>query len=125
MMRSWPFFTATAFALMIGGCASRKPPQLEPPPLRNGSLLVTGGIDVQGAIDLPVGFEADAGFAPIWLHYGTEIAVAGDVDGKSIVLGFGAPGWGTQRVIAEDFGVGAPHGRLLDIAGSPDGLTVA
>jgi len=126
MIRSWPLLTALGFAVVICGCASHKPPRIAPPPpIKNGSLTITSGIDLQGSVDLPAGFEADVGRAPMWLHYGTEIGVAGNADGKAIVLGFSGPDWRMQHVIAEDFGVGAPHGRLLDIAASPDGLTVA
>ena len=95
-----------------------------PPPIPIGSLTITSGIRVTSATNLPAGFEADPDYAPIWLQ-GPEIAIAGNAAGKSVVLGVGGAGGSSQRIIAEDFGVSAPRGKILDIAASPDGLTVA
>ncbi|MGH7839137.1 MAG: hypothetical protein ACREQC_15095, partial [Candidatus Binataceae bacterium] len=126
MIRSWPLFTALAVLSAISGCAGHKPPKLATAtPLRNGSLTFTAGIEVAASADLPADFAADPAYAPVWLDHGAEIAVAGRTNRKTIVLGFGGPGWAIQHVIAEDFGVGAPRGKLLDLAAAPDGLTVA
>jgi hypothetical protein len=41
------------------------------------------------------------------------------------MLGFSGVRLATQRVVIEDYGAGAPEGRLLDVATSPDGHTLA
>jgi hypothetical protein len=41
------------------------------------------------------------------------------------MLGFSGVRLATQRVVIEDYGTGAPEGRLLDVTTSPDGHTLA
>jgi hypothetical protein len=40
-------------------------------------------------------------------------------------MGYGGPGYRNARVIAEDAGVGAPDGVIVDLAPSPDGMVLA
>ncbi len=61
----------------------------------------------------------------MWLQTGDEIAVAGSVNGRSVIVGYGESAWQSRRVIAEDGGTGAPNGHIVDVAPSPDGLTLA
>jgi hypothetical protein len=53
------------------------------------------------------------------------IAVAGAVGRRAIVLGFGGDKFTNTTTIATDFGAGAPGGRILDAAASPDGMELA
>jgi hypothetical protein len=59
------------------------------------------------------------------LQQDAEIGVAGNADGKSVMIGLSGPDYRQQRILAEDFGPAAPHGKLLDVAPSPDGLALA
>jgi hypothetical protein len=74
---------------------------------------------------LPEGFEADPSHAPSWLQPDGEIAIAGNTGGKSMMIGVSGASSSDRRVLAEDFGVGAPRGKILDLAVTTDGLTVA
>jgi hypothetical protein len=114
--------------LAISGCASHRPesiPHPIPSPVRRGSLAISNGIRIRGSVELPTGFVPDAAYGPIWLEQGTEVGVAGTVEGRSALLGFSGPRMASQRIIAEDFGVGAPHGRILGVAVSPIGAEFA
>jgi hypothetical protein len=77
------------------------------------------------SVSLPAGFAADPSYAPVWLQQDAEIGVAGNADGKSVMIGLSGPDYRNQRILAEDLGPGAPHGKLLDVAASPDGLALA
>ncbi|HXW83494.1 MAG TPA: hypothetical protein VEJ86_03755, partial [Candidatus Binataceae bacterium] len=62
----------------------------------------------------------------MWLENGAEIAVAGSIDGHTTVLGLGGPGWHQQRVLAAETGSDAAEpGTIVDLAVSPDGMTLA
>jgi hypothetical protein len=88
-------------------------------------MNVINGIQVIAVRAMPAGFAPNLTYPPLWLQQGTEIAVTGTIDGKTVVLGFSGPQLGNQRVIAEDSGAGTSAGHILDIATSPDGLDVA
>lgn len=125
MRRSW-FLSITLLLLVAaGGCASHQPAH-PPPPVttRRGSLALASGLKTV-SIALPAGFAADPAYAPIWLRQGAEIGVAGNWNGKSVLIGLSGPGLTHQRILAADFGVAAPRGKLLDVAASPDGFALA
>ncbi len=115
--------------IVIGGCASRQPEPTArsvPPPVRRGSLAITNGIKILGSVELPSGFVPDLDYGPIWIGQGTEVGVAGTVEGTSALLSFSLPKLADgQRIIAEDFGIGAPRGRILGVAASPSGPELA
>ncbi len=92
---------------------------------QTATLDVTFGLAVRGVASLPVDFVPDMTRAPRWLQNGTEIGIIGSTGGKTAMLGFGGAKLARRRIIVEDFGAGAPEGRLLDIAISPDGGTIA
>ena len=123
MRRSWLLPITVLLLVMAGGCASRKPARL-PPLVTRGSLAIASGLRT-ASVALPAGFGADPGYAPAWLQQGAEIGVAGNADGKAVMLGLSGPGYTQQRILAEDFGAAAPRGKLLDVAPSPDGLALA
>src|SRR5260370_31771319 len=77
------------------------------------------GIPRPGAIALPSGFAPAVGYPPMWL--GTEIGVAGEVEGKTVVLGFSGAKLANRRVLAQDFGAAATAGVIVDLAASPAG----
>src|SRR5579859_843337 len=119
-----PSLASVIAIIAIGGCASRQSepvPHPIPPPVRRGSLAITNGIRILGSVELPTGFTPDPAYRPIWLEQGTEVGVAGTVGGKSALLGFSGPRMANQRIIAMDFGIGAPRGRVLGVAPSPNG----
>jgi hypothetical protein len=62
----------------------------------------------------------------MWLQNGTEIGLAGTMDGHVLVLGLSGQGWHNERVIAAEVGPDAAEpGSILDAAVSPDGMTFA
>jgi hypothetical protein len=129
MRASLSLILPIAAAFAIGACAVRKPHK--PAPLRplyaahSATLDITSGINVIGIASMPRGFTPDLAHPPMWLRQGPEIAVAGGIEGHTVVLGFSGPQLSNIRVLARDFGQGAPGGTILDVAVSPDGLTIA
>ncbi|MBV8361899.1 MAG: hypothetical protein JO189_28790 [Deltaproteobacteria bacterium] len=99
------------------------------PPLRyaarTATLDVTFGLQVAGVAPLPDDFVPDMSRPPLWLQRGSAVGVIGTRTGKSVMLGFSGANLSRQRVVIEDYGAGAPGGRLLDVAASPDGHTLA
>ncbi len=115
-------------AVLLAGCAARRSvqvPQPLPPANRTGSLAITNGITIAGSVALPAGFIPDPTYGPIWLGHGNLIAVAGNANGRSMLIGFGGAGLATQRVIAADGDAGAPDGIILGAAASPDAAMLA
>lgn len=118
---------AAVFA--IGACSARKPHK--PAPFRplyaahSATLDVTSGVNVIGIASMPRGFTPYLARPPMWLREGPEIAVAGRAENHNVVLGFSGPRFSNIRVLARDFGRGAPGGTILNFAVSPDGLTIA
>ena len=74
---------------------------------------------------MPAGFTPDLSYGPIELDRGNEVAVAGTMAGKSTLIGFGGAGMTTPQIIAQDYGLGAPHGRLIGVAARPDAAELA
>ena len=117
-----------ALCLLLSSCAAKKPPEAPPRPLYAGhtaTLDITNGIRVVGSIALPRGFTPNPEWPPMWLAQGMEIGVAGTLDDKTVVLGLGGADLTKLTTIARDFGPGAPGGRILDVAASPDGMELA
>jgi hypothetical protein len=92
--------------------------------LTRGSLAIASGLKTV-SVALPAGFAADPAYAPVWLRQGAEIGVAGNASGTAQMIGLSGPGYTNQRILAANFGVAAPHGKLLDVAPSPDGFALA
>jgi hypothetical protein len=117
--------------LLLAGCSifkSAPPPPPQPRPLHLGStatLDITNGIRVTASSELPRGFVPNPAVPPMWLAQDMGIAVAGSLDGKAIVIVLGGPKMTDLTTIANDFGSGAPTGRILEVAASPDGMELA
>ena len=89
------------------------------------TLDVTFGLQVAGVAPLPGDFVPDMSRGPVWLGGGSEVGVLGTRAGKGVMLGFSGVKLAQQRVVIEDYGAGAPGGRLLDVAASGDGHALA
>lgn len=98
-----------------------------PPPVvqRTATMDLTPGITVNGLVETPPGFTPIVGQPPLWLQGSKEIAVAGTIQGRTEVLGFSGNGYKHVRLVAADGGPGAPQGKIVGLAASPDGLTLA
>ena len=92
---------------------------------QTATLDVTFGLRVVGVAPLPHDFVPNMNRSPLWLGGGKEIAVIGNRAGKGVMLGFSGVNLATKRVVIEDYGAGAPHGSLLDVALGSDGHTLA
>jgi hypothetical protein len=88
-------------------------------------MNITPGIEVLTRVALPAGFVPSPDYPPMWLQSGKEVAVVGTRNGHTLVMGYGGTGYRTERVIAEDGGVGAPDANIVDLAPSPDGMVLA
>jgi len=117
--------------LLMAGCSIFKPAPPPPPPPRplhlgsTATLDITNGIGVTASSELPRGFIPNPNVTPMWLAQEMGIAVAGSLDGKALVLGLGGPKMSALTTLASDFGPGAPSGRILAVAASPDGMELA
>jgi hypothetical protein len=131
MRRSVIALAALVLAFGPAGCSLlRRPKPSKPPPAplfeaRTATLAITNGISILASIALPPGFAPAAGYPPMWLQHGMEIGVAGEVEGKTVVLGFSGAKLANRRVLAQDFGVAAAAGVIVDLAASPDGTSLA
>src|SRR5262249_44448848 len=75
---------------------------------------------------MPDGFIPVAGRPPMWLQNGTEVGVVGTIKDHITVIGLSGTDWHDQRVIAAEVGEGAEEqGSIIDLAPSPDGMTLA
>jgi hypothetical protein len=128
MLRSFLATVAAVFALTMVSCSTQTEPAEKPLPavtVRTATMNITPGVEVLARIALPSGFVPAAQYAPIWLQTGNEVAIAGARNGRTTVLGYGGAGYRTERVIAQDGGIGAPDGRLVDLVPSPNGMVLA
>src|SRR5437588_97330 len=66
-----------------------------------------------------------AGAAPMWLGGGRQVAVIGEKNQQTTILGFGGALFEEPLLLAADYGPMAAGGRLLDAAASPDGTALA
>lgn len=128
MNRSVLILLASLLLLGPVSCASKKPPPKPVPPPFAGetaTLSITNGIHILSQVDLPAGF-APSGRSPMWLQNGQEIGIVGKIGRDTVVLGYGGQKWQTSRVLAADTGQNAAEqGRIVDVAPSPDGMTLA
>jgi hypothetical protein len=101
-----------------------KPP---PPPImkHTATMDLTPGIIVNALVAPPPGFTPIANQPPLWLQGNEELALAGTLEGRTEVLGFSGRGYKRVRLVAADGGPGAPHGKIVGLAASPDGQTLA
>jgi hypothetical protein len=126
----FPVVTLALLALLSLGTVScslfghaEKPPA--PVTLHTATMDLTPGITVNGLVETPPGFTPIVGEPPLWLQGAKEIALAGTLQGRTEVLGFSGGGYKKVRLVAADGGPGAPHGKIVGLAASPDGLTLA
>lgn len=117
-----------ALAIAAASC-STKPAVSASRPVRlttTETLEITSGVKIAEKIHLPAGFLPIRGRPPMWLENGTEIGVVGTIGGNVIVLGFSGPRWQHSRILAAARGPGAAEqGRIVDLAASPNGMTLA
>ncbi len=92
---------------------------------RTATLNMTVGLQVAGISALPEDFQPDMNRAPLWLDSGSEIGVIGSRSGKGVMLGISGAGLSHQRVVLEDYGTGAPGGKILDVTVNNDGRKLA
>ncbi|HYB92017.1 MAG TPA: hypothetical protein VEC38_13360 [Candidatus Binataceae bacterium] len=122
------FLIALFIALAAASCstAPQAPPSPRPHLEATATLAITAGISVLSIVPLPQGFTPIAGHPPLWLQNGAEIGVVGTEQGRLVVLGYGNQEWRTQRVLAAETGDdAAEEGTIVDLAASPDGMTLA
>lgn len=128
-MRNFTILLAPLFLFGIGCSIFESTPPAPPPrPIHAGStatLDITNGIRVIGSSKLPRGFIPNPAVPPLWLAQDLGIAVVGSLDGKTVVIGLGGAKLTALTTIASDFGPGAPAGRILEAAASPDGMALA
>src|SRR5579871_4731466 len=128
MRRSFLPTLAMTLALIFGvvSCSAQKPhPELPVESVRTATMNITPGIEVLARIALPDRFVPSIDSPPMWLQAGKEIAVVGTHDGHAVIMGYSGSGYRTARVIAEDGGIGAPDGNIVDLAPSTDGMVLA
>ncbi|HWN57727.1 MAG TPA: hypothetical protein VNO74_06480 [Methylomirabilota bacterium] len=124
------FLTLVLALVAAGLCAcstTADAPKPKPPFVaRSQTLEITNGIKVLTTVGMPNGFAPIAGHPPIWLQNGAEIGVIGTDNGHTIVYGLGGAGWRTGRILAAETGPRAVEaGTIVDVAASPDGMTLA
>ncbi|MGH7778198.1 MAG: hypothetical protein ACREQR_00010 [Candidatus Binataceae bacterium] len=130
MNRSFFILLVCAALASASGCSTtKKNATAKPVPTHTqgtATLDITAGIHVVANVTMPRGFAPMAGRPPLWLQNGNEIAVVGTLSGHLVVLGFSGIGWRNSRVLAAETGAGsAEPGRIMDLAASPDGMTLA
>jgi hypothetical protein len=129
MLRSFLSILAVTIALTFGvvSCSTQnqgsKPLPTET--VRTATMNITPGVEVLTRVALPDGFVPSPDYPPMWLQAGKEVAIAGTRNEHTVVMGYGGAGYRTERVIAQDGGIGAPDGSLVDLAASPDGMVLA
>lgn len=121
-----------ALVLMLGlGVAScsllghKKKPAPLPITQHTVTMDLAPEIAVDGLVATPPGFTPIVGQPPLWLQGAREIALVGTREGRTEVLGFRGNGYKHRRLVAADGGPGAQHGKIVGLAASPDGLTLA
>lgn len=130
MHRSLLLIVLLGVPLSLGAAACAMFAHEEKPPtppvvLHTATMDLTPGIAVNGLVETPPGFTPIVGEPPLWLQGASEIALVGTLEGRTEVLGFSGGRYRKVRLIAADGGPGAPHGKIVGLAASPDGLTLA
>jgi hypothetical protein len=124
--RTLPLVALLSF--VAAGCSMFGHEEKPPPPviLHTATMDLTPGIVVNALVETPPGFTPIASQPPLWLQGGKELALAGTLHGRTEVLGFNsAGGYKKAHLIAADGGPGAPNGKIVGLAASPNGLTLA
>src|ERR1700694_1853893 len=115
--------------LAIASCSilghKEKPPAMPVKLLHTGTMDLTAGIALNAMVKTPPGFAPIAGEPPLWLQGEKEIALVGTLDGRTKVLVYSGGCYKKMRLVAADGGPGAPHGKIVGLAASPDGMTLA
>jgi len=129
MRRSLPLiFLLVPLILGAASCSlfghEKTPPAL-PVTQHTATMDLTPGIMINGLVETPPGFMPIVGQPPLWLQGGKEVTLTGTLQGRTEVLGFSGFGYKRVRLVAADGGPGAPHGKIVGLAASPDGLTLA
>ena len=124
MLRSFLPILAVTIALTYRvRVARRKSRRRKPAPDRDRADRDDGhhpGIEVLARIALPDGFvpsprlSADVAAGRKGSRRSSARATA-----HAVIMGYGGTGYRTARVIAEDGGIGAPDGSIVDLAASP------
>src|SRR5690242_3626708 len=122
--RLLPLIGGLIFAAV--GCSLFGHEEKPAPPvtMHTATMDLTPDITVNALVEMPPGFMPVAGQSPLWLQGAKELALTGTVQGRTEVLGFNG-GYKHMRLIAADGGPGAPDGKIVGLAASPDGLTLA
>lgn len=107
------------------GLGKKSKNKVSAPPKYTATMQITPGLTVRALVKTPPGFMPIAGEPPLWLQNGTEIGLVGSLNGRTEILGFSGAGYQNERLIAADDGPGARNGRIVGLAASPDGLTLA
>jgi hypothetical protein len=129
MPRSFLILILTLAAAGFSSCSTTEEAPKPAAPVfvaRSATLEVTNGIKILTTVEMPNGFAPIAGREPMWLQNGAEIGVVGTEGGHTIVYGLGGTAWRTGRILAAESGPRAAEtGTIVDVAASPDGLTLA
>src|ERR1700724_4828831 len=129
MHRSLLLTISIVLLLTLGSCSilghKEKPPAMPVKLLHTGTMDLTVGIALNALVKTPAGFAPIAGEPPLWLQGEKEIALVGTLDGRTQVLGYSGGGYKKMRLVAADGGPGAPHGKIVGLAASPGGMTLA
>jgi hypothetical protein len=129
MTRSFLNLVALLVLLGLASCATKQPPPRpvpQPFAARTSTLSITNGLKVLSEITLPGGFVPAPNHPPMWLQEGDEIGLVGKVGPDTVVLGYSGKDWRTARILAADSGAAAAEqGRIVDVAVSPNSLTLA
>ena len=130
MFRSVSIALAALLSVLATACSSadEPPAPAAPPPFlaRSSTLEITTGIKVVASVSLPAGFMPVKTHPPMWLQNSAEIGIAGIEGGHTVVYGLSGAGWRSGRVLAAEVGPGAAiPGAIVDVAASPDGLSLA
>lgn len=129
MRRSLPLiFLLIPLSLGAASCSlfgHEKTPPAPPVTQHTATIDLTPGIMINALVETPPGFTPIVGQSPLWLQGGKELALTGTLQGRTEVLGFSGAAYKHVRLVAADGGPGAPHGKIVGLAASPDGLTLA
>src|SRR5215472_15179624 len=112
-------------ALGAAACATHKQPPKPPVIQHTATMDLTPGLTINALVETPPGFIPLPGQPLLWLRGRKEIALTGTLQERTEVLGFSGAGLKTSRLIAADGGPGAPQGKIVGLAASPDGMTLA
>jgi len=130
MHRSLLFILLLIVPLSLGAASCslfhhEEKPLAPPVTLHTATMDLTPGITVNALVETPPGFTPIVGQPPLWLQGSKELALAGTIQGRTEVLGFSGGSFKRVRLVAADGGPGAPQGKIVGLAASPDGLTLA